>query len=350
MRPYEMDPAYLSDHLDEAVQTTFDDLTSQFMLLPKNGDKFLEYPTFSRAYEGLRQKTNGFTAMDVNRCWAALKDNATTFVVIRTILGFTPPEWQDVAQVFAPDTPFSSGCTRGLDAKAKSNPRCFAGKITEITTARINALLGAACELIEDGVPASPPDMIHRLDKFDTRTGLDSVQYVAENHVPYAVVLYERYLGRPFSSHRDAVSEMVGDMMENAIEDILTAAHVPFRKTKRAERVPGFDQAPDFFTPDELNPSVIIEAKITGDDGTARDKVARVLRLAAMRDDRLRARKPSFEVVACIDGRGFGVRRQDMQDMIEALNGKVFTTSTLCDLVEHTDLSRFVINPSPDDE
>ena len=58
---------------------------------------------------------------------------------------------------------------------------------------------------------------------------------------------------------------------------------------------------------------VIIEAKITGDDGTARDKVTRILRLAAMRDERLRAGRPSFDVVACVDGRGFGVRRNDMK-------------------------------------
>jgi hypothetical protein len=31
---------------------------------------------------------------------------------------------------------------------------------------------------------------------------------------------------------------------------------VSYRKTKRAERVSGFEQAPDFFVPDEFNPSV----------------------------------------------------------------------------------------------
>ncbi|AEK37265.1 hypothetical protein ACTXK0_13570 [Corynebacterium variabile] len=50
-----------------------------------------------------------------------------------------------------------------------------------------------------------------------------------------------------FISHREAVPELFRDMMENAIEEILTVAHVPSRKTKRAERVPGFDQASDFF-------------------------------------------------------------------------------------------------------
>ena len=88
--------------------------------------------------------------------------------------------------------------------------------------------------------------------------------HVASQHVPYAMLLYERYLGRPFATHRDAVSEQVGDVMETAIEEHLARARIVFRKTKLAERVPGYDQAPDFFVPDEFNPSVLIEAKITG--------------------------------------------------------------------------------------
>ncbi len=90
-------------------------------------------------------------------------------------------------------------------------------------------------------------------------------------------------------------------------------AGMTFRKTKRAERVPGFEQAPDFFVPTEFAPASVIEAKITGDDGTARDKVTRLQNLAKIRDNRERAGEPSFELVACIDGRGFRVRREDMR-------------------------------------
>jgi hypothetical protein len=46
---------------------------------------------------------------------------------------------------------------------------------------------------------------------------------------------------------------------------------VSYRKTKHSERIAGFDQAPDFIIPDEFNPAVIIEAKLTEDDGTARN-------------------------------------------------------------------------------
>ena len=87
------------------------------------------------------------------------------------------------------------------------------------------------------------------------------------------MLLYERLLGRPFAGHRDSVSELVGDIVENAIDEILTRAGVSFRRTGRAERVPGFDQTPDFIVPNEFNPQVVIEAKLTEDDGTARDKI-----------------------------------------------------------------------------
>ena len=155
------------------------------------------------------------------------------------------------------------------------------------------------------------------------------------------MLLYERFLGRPFASHRDSVSELIGDVMENAVEERLSKAGVSYRKTGRAERVPGFEQAPDFFVPDEVAPTVIIEAKITSDDGTARDKVARILRLANMRDEARRAGRTPFQVIACIDGRGFGQRRQDMRDMLKATQGKVFTLATLDRLVESSEIARY---------
>jgi hypothetical protein len=37
---------------------------------------------------------------------------------------------------------------------------------------------------------------------------------------------------------------MVGDVVESAIDDVLSKAGVSYRKTKRAERIAGFDQWP----------------------------------------------------------------------------------------------------------
>ena len=161
---------------------------------------------------------------------------------------------------------------------------------------------------------------------------------MADLGVPYAMLLYERFLGRPFAGHRDSVSELVGDIVESAIEDVLSKVGVSYRKTKRAERIAGFDQAPDFIIPDEFNPSVVIEAKLTEDDGTARDKVARVQRLRTLREESGR----TYVVVACIAGRGFKVRRNDMRRLLQATDGKVFTLESIEHLVKYTRIKEFV--------
>jgi hypothetical protein len=343
MHPYELTPDQLGLRLDEMVRVTFTDLTSQFMLLPR-GEGFIRYDKWLVAYETLRHATSGFNNVTTAACWNALRKNALSLVVLRTVLGVSGPEWQDLTAEECPQVSISTNWTRTLDGRVRRDPDYFttgAGH-TALNVERTTALLDAACAVLTKGAPVAPDGLIHRLEKVDTKEGLASIRHVATHHVPYAVLLYERYLGRPFASHRDSVSELVGDVMESAIEEQLAHHGVPFRKTRRAERIPGFEQAPDFFIPDEFSPSVIIEAKITGDDGTARDKVARIKVLAAMRDKRERAGKPSFEVVACIDGRGFGVRTQDMRDLLTYTRGKVFTANSLGDLVANTRIIDFV--------
>ena len=56
-----------------------------------------------------------------------------------------------------------------------------------------------------------PDDVLHRLDKADTSARPVSIQPFADLGVPYAMVLYERFLGRPFAGHRDSVSGSAGD-------------------------------------------------------------------------------------------------------------------------------------------
>jgi hypothetical protein len=94
--------------------------------------------------------------------------------------------------------------------------------------------------------------------------------------------------------------------------------------------------------PTELAPAAIVEAKITGDDGTARDKVTRIQNLAKMRDDRERAGRQGYQLIACVDGRGFRVRRDDMRKMLIATRGKVFTLATLDQLIPHTRIAEFL--------
>ena len=335
--PFEVPFSELETNPDIYISAVFSCLESEFLVLPR-GDGFIDYPVFERGYESLKRVTHGFQNIDANIITKTVFENPMLIIVLRTMLGFTPPEW---AYVTSQRTGInvSQGFVRTLDRNIRMAP--MAPLYSEVTKERVRALVKTACQLLSLPVPEVGPDKIHRLNKADTSGGADSIMALSGMGVPYAMLLYERFLGRPFAGHRDSVSELVGDSLESAIEDVLTKAGVSYRKTKRAERIPGFDQAPDFIIPSEFNPQVVIEAKITEDDGTARDKVTRVQHLASISLINSIRDLPQFQVIACIGGRGFGVRREDMKKLLLATHGKVFTLKTLNSLIEYTRLREF---------
>lgn len=336
--PFEMSEDQVLATPESFVDAVFTSLASDFLIMPK-GEGFLDYPTFSSGYEVLKHISEGFTRFDSDAVLKASLRKPVILIILRAILGFTPPEWAYIASSTKGVT-IPQGAARTLDRSIRSSPTKVL-KPGPVTLSRITALVETACDLIQKGCPSVAEGKLHRFDKADSAAGLASVQQLADLGVPYAMLLYERFLGRPFAGHRDSVSELVGDGLENAIEDILNKAGITFRKTKRAERLAGFDQAPDFIIPDEFNPKVIIEAKLTEDDGTARDKATRVIRLCQMSEQRAREGKEAYQVIACLAGRGFGVRREDMRQMICCTKGKVFTPKTLDRLIDCTALINF---------
>jgi len=338
--PFEVPFAHVEANVEEFVDEVFGALQSEFLNLPK-GDGFIDYVIFSKGYEELKATTRDFRDLSPEPIIAAIFRMPIGFIVLRAILGFTPSEWAYITTQRS-DVVVSRGAARSLDRSIRMAPLTPLRFNNGVTNNRLRAMVMIACNLLTESSPKIPSDRIYRLDKADTKNGLASLQPLADLGVPYAMLLYERFLGRPFAGHRDSVSELVGDILESAIETQLTEAKISFRKTKRAERVSGFDQAPDFIVPDEFNPEVVIEAKITEDDGTARDKVTRVQHLGSLATQgRTPTDPPRFEVVACIAGRGFGVRREDMKKLLLATRGKVFTLQNMSRLVECTRLVDF---------
>ena len=338
--PFEVPFGQVEADIDTYVDAVFSCLQSEFLTLPK-GEGFVEYPVFERGYEELKRVTGDFRDAPPETVLEAIYRVPIAFIVLRTILGFTPPEWAYVARQRT-SIELTQSAARSLDRKIRKDPLTPLPR-SGVTYERLRALVNTACELLVEGAPEVPPEVLHRLDKADTKEGLVSIQVLADLGVPYAMALYERFLGRPFASHRDSVSELVGDVLEVAIEGILTRACVSYRKTKRAQRVVGFDQAPDFIIPDEFSPQVVIEAKINEDDGTTRDKVTRVQHLVTLSEKDLPpGEPPRFEVIACIAGRGFKERREDMKKLLLATRGKVFTLENLDRLIECTRLRDFV--------
>lgn len=336
--PFEADLDEILRDSEPYVAAVFSCLESEFLVLPK-GEGFIDYPVFERGYEALKSATSGFTDLAPAKVFPAAVEEPLVIIVLRTMLGFTPPEW-GYESTQRTGVEVSQGFVRSLDRKVRMNPGTSL-KIKGISKERLKALVDTACDLLSKSVPKVEVGQIHRLDKADTKHGTETIRNLAGMGAPYAMLLYERFLGRPFAGHRDSVSELIGDSLESAIEDVLNQAGVSFRKTKRAEKIEGFDQTPDFIIPSEFNPQVIIEAKITEDDGTARDKVTRIQHLASLSLVGQPNNRPKYEVVACIGGRGFGVRREDMIKMIIATRGKLFTAKTLERLVECTRIKEF---------
>jgi len=326
------DPAV---EFEPLVDEVFSELKSSFIEMPR-GDGFVDYPTFERGYQELKRSTDAFADVTNGTVEAAVEAAPIAFVVLRAILGFTPPEWAYVTTEMT-GVLVDQGAARSIDRRMRVDPLRHRPLGTTLTDQRIRAMIDAGVRTLVAGANTEVATVLHRLDKVDTKEGVKSLQPIADLGVPYPVLLYERFLGRPFASHRDSVSELVGDVVEGAIKDVLTAGKVSFRESKRAERIAGFDQAPDFIIPDEFNPVALIEAKLTEDDGTARDKVSRVQRLRTLRDETGQA----YDVIACIAGRGFKVRREDMRRLLQATDGKVFTLSTMHLRIDQTRIREY---------
>lgn len=322
---------------ESLVDEVFSELKSSFLDMPR-GEDFTAYETFERGYQVLKRTTNAFTSVTLETVEAAVVEAPISFTVFRAILGFSAPEWAYVTTEIT-GVSVEQGPARSIDRTLRLRGLVRRELGASMTDQRIRAMLAAGVQTLLAGATADVDTILHRLDKVDTKDGITSIQPLADLGVPYPVLLYERFLGRPFASHRDGKSELVGQIVEGAIKEVLTEAKVSFRETGRAERIHGFDQAPDFIIPDEFNPVALIEAKLTEDDGTARDKVSRVQRLRTLRDES----EKSYDVIACIAGRGFKVRRNDMRRLLQATDGKVFTLASMHLLVENTRIREYKV-------
>ena len=339
--PFEVSSAGIEKDPDIYVDSVFGMLESTFFTIPK-GRGYVEYSVFEAGYEALKKSTRAFEDFTADRIEDAVGRAPMAFVVLRAILGFSPSEWAEATARRAGTPSVTQQFARSLDRRIRLMPFQPVLGRSETADARLRVLAETACELVTAGAPPASDVLVHRLEKADTGSGLAGIQRLARLGSPYAVLLYERFLGRPFASHRDSVSELVGDVLETAVEKILANAGVSFRKTARAGRIPGFDQAPDFVVPSEFEPRVVIEAKIAEDDGTARDKVTRVQHLGSLARARAEPGGPGrFEVVAVIGGRGFRTRREDLRKLLLATEGKVFTLRQLHRLVPSTRLAEF---------
>lgn len=336
--PFEATEEQLQGAIDRYIDTFVGGLRSFFELMPK-GYAFVDFERFRTGYRTLQESTENFRRLTDETVLTAIRRDPLAFVVLRSILGVTPPELANLAQARL-GTDIDQGTARRLDKRARQGVDLLAGAQPK-TRRHVRDLVRVALELLHGGAPDVPDTVMHRLDKLDTARGIASIAQVAQQGVPYEVLLYERFLGRPFASHRDSVSEHVGELLQGAVRSVLDGLRIPYHESGIAERFEDMDQAPDFLLPTAAEPVAVIEAKLAEDDGTARDKVTRIQHLGELRDQRERRGEPAFEVIACVDGRGFGIRHEDVRKLLLATRGKLFNASTVDRIVAHTRLNVF---------
>ena len=329
------------------AESILDSLQSYFVDMPR-GTGFLDASDFKKSFEGLRTATKQGLDFTPATVLVAVRDDSRAWVALRAIAGMTPPEAAALTMEAAAErgVQLSIGAelARTVDARCKRaetvllKPGSKATKRLALHSETLEAMVQGLTEVIVKGPGKVAEDRVHRLDKVDTSKGVKSLRVaLADESGMYAELLYERILGRPFATHRDAVSDLVGDSVEERIMEVLEASGIPAQKTGRRAKVETFPQAPDIIVPftafiDDVE--VALESKMAEDDGTARDKVSRVVKLRANEDKRVAEGLKRRQIVSVLEGRGFAVREPDLLLLLEACDGHVYTASECQALVE----------------
>ena len=186
--PFEANLDELRDRAETFVDSVFASLESAFLVMPK-GRGFITFAEFEDGYETLKRETANFSELDADHTLATVLRVPLVLIILRAMLGFTPSEWAYVAGLDA-GIEVTQGFARSLDRRIRLNPTTPINP-SPVIEPRIRALVDSACRMLRQGIPDTPPELIHRLDKADTRDGLGAARSLANIGVPYAMLLYE---------------------------------------------------------------------------------------------------------------------------------------------------------------
>jgi hypothetical protein len=292
---------------------------------------FYEQQFFATAYGAAEQATEGFTRVSEEDLTKTLQENPGTLLVFRTILGLTKEEFaQSTRRAAAP-----IGLAALTSGKVDSMERH-----SSATTANQARVVARTICLVMDGSLFSdpPPGFLRKQAKPDTEHGWTSVRQCAAAGVPFATLLHQRHYGGAFRQVLDATSTQRGNLIEAAVEALLSEHRIPFIRTgsnNQAEIAAQFEvrvtPAPDFVIFDETTGSLkaILECKGANDGGTARDKA---LRFKTLRDESVRL--GGIPLIAVLGGTGWTRVNDALGPVVRDTEGRVFTLATLHSMVE----------------
>lgn len=283
-------------------------------------DHIVSEEDFREVYAHTVELTEGLSKPSAEVLVEALRRYPRSLMVFRLISGY---QWEELADIV--------GIVRGVKVGKDVLHRVEMGE-QDLGEREREAVAGTLFELIS-GRAMALPDFLDpavyrtRNAKIDTKQGWVSVARAVKDSLDLGHLLYERYTGRPFAYVRDALSEVKGDILESAVERLLLDSQIPFEKI-HDNRLEDYEQAPDFVLPSRKSPSVFIEAKLSEDGGTSRDKAGRIERLFHGIGS-----KP-IALVAVVDGKGFRRINDVLAPILKHTRGRTFFLSNLSGLVE----------------
>ncbi|MGH7665951.1 MAG: hypothetical protein ACREN1_01340 [Candidatus Dormibacteria bacterium] len=283
---------------------------------------------FETAYRTLEERTNQFRDLSPARLREALAEAPPCLAPLRMILGLTHSELEVAIALTHPDAKVPRGVVKAFERTTPSE------RSRRRYAPLIDMIVGAALAAMERRILDVPPEVASvfhsKLDRRDTRHGWSDVAHDAAHGVPYAVLLYQRYIGGLWRQVQDAYSEAKGDnLLELPLEKLLRDRGIDYFRTppgpkgaRLASQTYGITPAPDFVLP-AVSPTVVIEAKVGEDGGTVRDKASRIRNLAVA------THAKGMIACALVDGKGWRERPSALLEVIVATEGRTYTLNTM---------------------
>lgn len=287
-----------------------------------------EQPHFLEAYDWAADVTRDFRRVDVDTISDALRSHPRTVMVFRTIVGYVPRELSDSTRQLPEDLELptvTEGRIKTMETQDREQPQRHCRALAETIVRLMDGRM----------FPVDPAGPLRRKqDKPDTANGWDTVRDLATDGVPYSWFLHQRHYGGAFRQLLDATSGRRGNVIEDAVEQLLTNAGVPYLREADADQLRRrfgitMRPSPDFVMFDHRDTlQAMLEAKGTNDGGTARDKAARFR--ALQQEARRLGGVPVFAALA-----GLGWRRTGdaLGPVVQACDGRVFTPATLDEML-----------------
>lgn len=293
---------------------------------------FYELPHFEEAYALAATATHNFSNVTATHLAQAVHAEPRTLLVFRTILGLTREE-------FAHSTKLA-GLPLGLAPVSGSKVDGMERHGTAATPDQARVIGETIAQVMAGTLFGDPPGAVKsKQEKPDTAESWTTVARLANDGVPYSMLLHQRHYGGAFRQVLDATSVQRGNLIEDAVEALFQENGILYVRTgshNQGDIEARFGvlvtPAPDFVVFDESDTlRAMLECKGANDGGTARDKA---LRFARLRDESVRL--GGVPLLAVLGGIGWSRVNDTLGPVVRDTDGRVFTLANLSDMLTVT--------------